>query len=261
MNEFRHVELCMGTAFQYFGRTDLADQKLTEAIRESVAALHNADNVFSLYKPDSPLSQLARGEVSIAELPEIVSFIWDECERWSELTDGWFSSMTNENTFDPSGLVKAWATEVAANKLEEFGITDFAINAGGDIRLSKNISSGKPKRIGITKPVSITETNEAITVIDLNDTEFFAVATSGTAERGNHIWNSKEQKPADDFLQVTVVAKDIITADVLATAIFAAGNQAETLITKFANQIEVLIINSAKETFSTPGFSKLISPV
>lgn len=258
MSEFRHVEHCMGTVFQFLGRSEI---DVEEPLAEAVKVLHQADETFSLYKPDSALSRLARGETSIKELPEVVSFVWDECQRWEELTDGWFSSMTKENTFDPSGYVKAWASVEAANKLQELGITDFSLNAGGDIYLSPNISSGNTKRVGIAGAKSITETVSPVTVVDLNDTEFYAVATSGNAERGEHIWNPKTYQFANQLQQVSVIAKDLITADVLATAIYAAGDRCEKLITKFSDQIEVLLIGDTGETFATPGFSSLVSPV
>jgi thiamine biosynthesis lipoprotein len=47
-----------------------------------------------------------------------------------------------------------------------------------------------------------------------------AVATSGSAERGDHIWT---RFGSTDVRQATVIADDIVTADVLATAIVAAG--------------------------------------
>lgn len=258
MQQFRHNEECMGTVFQFFGR---AQVETTNQISEALRILHQADEMFSLYKPTSELSRLARGETSVAELPEVVSFVWDECEKWQERTDGWFSSMTKENTFDPSGFVKAWATVQAANKLLELGVRDFAINAGGDIYLSPEIQSGLPKRVGVANAQSIAKTLQPVTIVDLNETEFLAVATSGVAERGENIWNPRTYHYADELKQVTVIAKDLITADVLATAIFAAGNQAEKLITKFSNEIEVLLIDSSGDVFTTPGFSSLVTPV
>ena len=258
MSEFRHNEECMGTVFQFFGRSD---KEPTSAIAEAVKVLHELDQIFSLYKQASPLSRLARGESSMSELPEIVSFVWDECQRWEERTDGWFSSMSEENIFDPSGYVKAFATVQAANKLNELGVIDFAINAGGDIYLAPGISSGFPKRVGIAKAESITNTVSPLTVLDLSGSDYFAVATSGNAERGEHIWNPKNYSYANQLQQVTVVAKDLITADVLATAIFASGDQAQGLITKFVEEIEVLVIDKAGDNFATPGFSKLVAPV
>ena len=262
MREFRHNEFCMGTAFTYFGRTDKTPAEVEAAIKASAAILHEADEIFSLYKPESPVSRLARGETSLDKLPTIVAAIWDQCELWSERTEGWFKPFTQQNTFDPSGLVKTWAAEKACLKLEELGITDFAMNAGGDIRLSRGISSGITKRIGISKPISIADKDSgALTVVDLNDSEYFAVATSGSAERGEHIWNPKTGNVANELLQVSVVAKDIVTADIFATAAFAAGDQALQMLNKHEGELQALLVYPNGELVATSGFTKLLKPV
>ncbi|MEY2816137.1 MAG: hypothetical protein RJA78_713 [Actinomycetota bacterium] len=258
----------MGTVFRFVGRTELPKEKLGEVMRASVAELHKTDEIFSLYKPDSPLSKLSRGECSVADCPEVVSQIWDECESWSQVTDGWFSPFTPQNTFDPSGLVKTWAADRAAVVLESAGITDFAMNAGGDIRLSRNITPGFAMRIGISTPVTIASPEAGVlTVVDLNNTEFRAVATSGTAERGEHIWNPKHGSEfANQLSQLTVVAKDIVTADVWATALFASGTSAISIADKYnesnkENQIAVLVVELDGDLVATSNFSSLLNPV
>ncbi|MCF4119808.1 FAD:protein FMN transferase [Antribacter sp. KLBMP9083] len=50
-----------------------------------------------------------------------------------------------------------------------------------------------------------------------------AVATSGTSERGRHLWDGRTGRPAAGLTALTVVAADLVTADVLATAAFALG--------------------------------------
>jgi len=266
--EFRHTEFCMGTVFRFVGRTELPKDVVDEVIQTAVAELHKADEIFSLYKPDSPLSKLSRGECSVAECPAVVSDVWDECESWSEVTDGWFSPFTPQNTFDPSGLVKTWAADKAAAVLESAGITDFAMNAGGDIRLSRNITPGFDMRIGISTPVTIASPEAGVlTVVDLNNTEFRAVATSGTAERGDHIWNPKQGSTfANQVSQVTVVAKDIVTADVWATALFASGTSAISVADKYnesnkENPIAVLVVELDGNLVATANFSSLLNPV
>lgn len=259
--EFRHTEFCMGTVFRFVGRTDL---NTDQAIENAVAVLHQADEIFSLYKTDSPLSKLARGETSVAECPDVVSQVWDLCEKWNTNTDGWFNSFTLDHTFDPSGLVKTWAAEQAAKELEKVGITDFAMNAGGDIRLSKDIEPGIAMRIGISKPITIANPDAGVlTVVDLNGTEFRAVASSGTAERGEHIWNPKSNSWANELAQVSVVAKDLVTADIWATAIFAAGDQGLALAQKHCAEysFEALLVDNNSQLSSTKGFEKLLNPI
>ena len=257
IKEFRHTEFCMGTVFRFVGRTDLDTAR---AIDEAVAILHEADSIFSLYKPDSPLSKLARGETSVAECDPVVSQIWDLCEKWTDATEGWFTAFTQENTFDPSGVVKTWAANLAAEKLEQLGITDFAMNAGGDVRLSKEISPGFALRIGISTPVTIASPEAGVlTVVDLNESNYRAVATSGTAERGEHIWNPKTLAWANQLAQVTVVAEDLVSADVWATALFAAGDQALALAEN--HSIQALLVGLDGELTSTKSFTELLRPV
>ena len=102
-HHFEHTELCMGTVFMFQGRS-----KLPHGPHISTACdmLHEADRLFSTYKPESPISRLARGETSVAAEDPIINQIWDECLEWERVTDGWFNAFTPENTFDPSGLVK-----------------------------------------------------------------------------------------------------------------------------------------------------------
>ena len=255
----------MGTVFRFVGRTDLNASK---AIDAAIAILHEADSIFSLYKPDSPLSKLARGEISATECDPVVSEIWDLCEKWTQDTQGWFTAFTREHTFDPSGVVKTWAANLAAEKLEQHGIKDFAMNAGGDIRLSSEITSGVAKQIGISKPITIASPDAGVlTVVNLNGTEFMAVATSGTAERGEHIWNPKHGSIfANEIAQLTVVAKDIVTADVWATALFASGNNAIEIAEKYNlenidNQIAVIAVALDGDLAATKNFSSLLNPI
>lgn len=260
-NEFRHTEFCMGTVFRFVGR---ASMETETALNEAVAILYKADETFSLYKPQSPLSRLARGELSVKECPADVAEVWEFCEKWRIATDGWFSAFTAQNTFDPSGLVKTWAADRAAQQLERQGISDFALNAGGDIRLSENIKPGFAMRIGISKPITIASPDAGVlTVVDLNETEFRAVASSGTAERGEHIWNPKTNEWANELAQVTVVAKDLVTADIWATAIFAAGDQGLALAQKHGAEygFEALLVDEEQNLSSTKGFASLLAPV
>jgi thiamine biosynthesis lipoprotein len=261
MRDFQHVEVCMGTTFRFAGRSSLTESETQAAITQACEILHEADRTFSLYKPESPLSQLARGETSVAKCPPVVNEIWDACDAWEKTTNGWFSAMTPQNTFDPSGIVKTWAAEAAAKYLLQAGVPDFTLNAGGDVWLSDQLTSDRDWRIAISKPISIASPeHEVLTVIDLKDTEFRAMATSGSAERGNHIWNPKApgKEVPTDLVQVSVVAKDIVTADVWATAAFAAGSRGVDLLNN-VDDVEALFILANGDLAATDNFAKLFA--
>lgn len=257
MQTFEHVELCMGTGFRFQGRFE--DVDFNSAMADACEILHEADRVFSLYKPESPLSQLAAGKTSVANCPAEVSEIWDACEDWSRVTDGWFSPFSAEHTFDPSGLVKSWAAKRAADALIAKGIVDFTLNAGGDVLVSDQASGEFDWRIAVSKPVSIADSEAgALAVADLKGTVFRAMATSGSVERGSHIWNPKSDlDPAAAMLQISVIAKDLVEADVWATAAYAEGPAALAKIDALTN-LEAFAILADGQIAATPGFMKLV---
>lgn len=267
MAAFDHLEECMGTVFRFHGRTPLDAAATASALVQACAILHEADRIFSLYKPESPLSRLARGETRVADLPPVVSEIWDECERWEKLTDGWFSAFTPEHTFDPSGLVKTWAARAAAENLSAAGVNDFTLNAGGDVWISPEASDPADWKIGISKPVTIALGNPGIvTAVDLAGTAYRAMATSGSAERGEHIWNPKasDRSAPKELVQVSVIARDLVTADVWATAAFAEGERAVKHLDDFNaknpdDDVQALFIAADGELMASEGFVNLLA--
>lgn len=266
--KFEHFEECMGTVFRFAVKTDQNQTELTANLAEACEILHQADRIFSLYKTESPLSRLARGEVRVADLEPVVSEIWDACEQWSNATDGWFSPFTPERTFDPSGLVKTWAAAKAASFLLASNLTDFTLNAGGDVYVAPGASEPSDWRIAISTPVSIASAEAGVlTIVDLKDTGFCALATSGIAERGQHIWNPKTYDFAsagqgfgadDKVVQVSVIAADLVEADVLATAAFAEGIRAIDRLNARPN-VEALFVSDTGQFAATDGFLNLIA--
>lgn len=259
MRAFDHLEPCMGTVFRFAGSTSLNEQDFSAAITAATNSLHKADAVFSLYKEQSPLSRLARGETSVAECPPVVDQVWALCEDWEKTTDGWFCAFTPDRTFDPSGLVKTWAADFAAKKLLDAGVTDFTMNAGGDIWISDQALGEHDFLIGIGKPVSIASPEAGtLTVLDLQGTEYRAVATSGIAERGQHIWNPRGSELQKDVVQVSVIARDLVEADVWATAAFAEGLPSINRLNKLEH-IEALYVLADGEITGTNGMIELFA--
>jgi len=264
---FAHAEAAMGTVFVFQGESSLPESELRNACAGAMARIHRADTVFSLYKPESPLSQLARGETSVAKCPPEVSQVWDECEAWEKVTDGWFSAFTPQHTFDPSGLVKTRAASEAAQSLLAAGVTDLSMNAGGDIWVSSEASRPTDWRVAIAKPVSIAgEGAGVLTVLDLAGTEYRAVCTSGSAERGDHIWDPKApgKESARELVQVTVVARDLVQADVWATAAFAHGSRCIKQIEEHnaanpGQDIQALAVFPDGNMSATSGFEALLA--
>ncbi|MDX6230605.1 MAG: FAD:protein transferase, partial [Frankiales bacterium] len=165
----RHAEHVMGTVFSL----DLRDPALADgAVEDVVRWWHWVDEVFSTYRPDSQISRLGRGEITVEECPAEVAEILDLCAEAGRRSGGWFSAMP-AGRLDPSGMVKGWSVERASAMLAAAGSTAHAVNGGGDVRCVGSPTPGTPWQIGIADPL---RPGELAAVASGHD---FAVATSG----------------------------------------------------------------------------------
>ena len=118
---------------------------------------------------------------------------------------------------DPSAYVKGWAVEEAAWILDDAGVADYTINAGGDIVARGRPAPGRSWRIGIRHPDRADRVAAVVAVTDR------AVATSGTYERGAHIIDPRSGAPAVGLRSMTVVGPRLAYVDAYATAAFVMG--------------------------------------
>jgi thiamine biosynthesis lipoprotein len=98
-------------------------------------------------------------------------------------------------------------------------------------------------------------------ILDLRSTKFRAVATSGVAERGEHIWRRPSPGADIQVKQATVVATDLITADIWATAIVSGGSSAvEKFESSFDSELAVAVVTySDGRVVSSPGFAGVLA--
>lgn len=223
----RHVEHVMGTAVSIELADDLPADRLRGLIADVCDWLHEVDARFSTYKPESEVSRLRRGEITLAECSADLRHVLDVCaDLWRE-TDGYFDAYAG-GSLDPSGYVKGWSVEVASSRLAAAGSRRHYINAGGDIRMRGGNADGEPWRVGIRHPWEADKVSWVLAVTE------GAVATSGTYERGQHIVNPRTGKPAQGLRSVTVVGPDLSIADAYATAALAMGEAGISWLAKRA---------------------------
>lgn len=241
----RRVEHCMGTVFSI----DIRDPgEWTSAIDSVVAWLHHVDAVFSTYRPDSDVCRLRRGELTLDEADPLAAEVFAECARMQARTDGYFTSRW-DGSIDPTGLVKGWAVERASARLRSLGSRNHAVNGGGDIQLRGEFAPGRPWQVGISDP---SRPRSVLATVQGND---FAVATSGTAERGAHIRNPYTGRAAVGLLSVTVVGPSLVEADVFATAAFAMGEGAVDWLERQPGY-EGLVVSAAGRARPTSGWPR-----
>jgi thiamine biosynthesis lipoprotein len=238
----RHVFSTMGTVVS-IESPGLAPETAS-AIEEAFGA---ADQRFSLYRDDSELGAVNAGRVGLPDAGPALRDAHSLAVEWRILTGGAFTPVRPDGQLDLNGVVKALAMKQAAALLERAGLSDWTLVVGGDLLASGHAPDGRPWVTGIVDPA---DRGRLLCSIQLRGSRR-AIATSGTAERGDHIW--KAGTSAASFAQVTVVADDIVTADVLATAIVAGGE--DTLSDACARwDVDVLAVEAGGGLRATPGF-------
>jgi FAD:protein FMN transferase len=233
----------MGTAISVDVRDDaIAPQDLDEVF----AWFRRVDHVFSTYRDESQISRLGRGEISVAGCDPDVGWVLERCEEIRRMTCGYFDTWAT-GILDPSGLVKGWSVEMASEMLVGRGSCNHCINAGGDIRTRGEPEPGHPWHIGIVHPLH----RDALTVVVAG--RDLAVATSGIAERGLHVFDPHTGRPAAALASVTIVGDDLTLCDAYATAATAMGFDAPAWLRRLADH-EAYLIDAGGHVWWTNGF-------
>jgi thiamine biosynthesis lipoprotein len=248
---YHHVEDVMGMAVSIDVRDDVTG---TPGLDEVVAWLHHVDATFSSYRDDSPISRLGRGELHLDDADDEVRAVLVQCEAIREETGGAFDAFAvpapNGTTLDPSGLVKGWSIERAAQLLEASGLTSFCINAGGDIAIRGRPAPEPSWRVGIRHP----DEPELLAAV-LQVVGPVAIATSATYERGAHIIDPHTGQPTTEVASVTVVGLDLGLTDAYATAVFVMGVDGLAWLARHPGY-DGFIITHDRETLSTPNMGR-----
>ena len=130
-------------------------------------------------------------------------------------------------TLDLCGIAKGQALDRIAAALMALGHGDFFVELGGEVYAQGYHPDGRPWRAGIERPLPGLAAPLRIVVVNGE-----ALATSGdransfvhAGKRYGHIIDPQRGRPADTALaSVSVFAPRAITADALATALFAMG--------------------------------------
>jgi thiamine biosynthesis lipoprotein len=221
----RYVEQVMGMPISLALRGRHADDDAARAAWQRVIdTLREVDRVFSTYRTDSVVSRFGRGELDLADCPPEVSEVLALGAAAERESGGAFSIRLpgpgGTSVLDPSGVVKGWAVERAAAALRELDGTDFCLSAGGDMTCRTLDPDGVPWRIGIEDPA---DPRRVVAVVPVFTG---AVATSGTAHRGQHLVDARTGRPPAGVASVTVVAGTLTWADIDATAAYAQGENA-----------------------------------
>ena len=221
---FAHAERVWGTVVTFDVRgstTPDAPETFAEAARhgvaEAVSFLHDVDSWFSTYRVDTPITALRNGLLTAEDMPPVVVSVLDSCRWLRTLTNGVFDPWAASGGVDPSGYVKGWAADIAADLLGGMGFDNVCINAAGDVSCRGFQSPEQPWVVGIRHPAHANQIVQTVVALDEG------VATSGLYERGAHVVDPRSGRHEVTLTSATVVGPDCGMADALATALLVAG--------------------------------------
>jgi thiamine biosynthesis lipoprotein len=190
----------------------------TAAMAAARGRLEAMDHRFSHFSRESEISRWLSGfEVSPDALADM-DFVIRQCLRLRDESDGVFVHKNPvTGSVDTAGYVKGHAIRDAARTMQARGLRNFMIGVGGDQYCAGWATDDRPWRVAIADPA---RSHGVVALLEATD---MAVATSGRAERGDHIWNGRGLTP-EGLLSFTVIGPDIAEADAYATIGFAMGD-------------------------------------
>ncbi len=195
----------------------IADVAATEeSFVEIFDYFRTIDKRFSTYKKESEITLFNDGKIAKDKLSPDMQTVFRLAEETKRQTDGFFD-INFKGMCDPSGLVKGWAIHGAADILRMRGYKNFYLEVGGDIEVEGMNTEGKAWSVGIRNPFNH---EEIVKVVYLSNK---GIATSGTAVRGQHIYNPITGQSATEIASLTVIGPTVYEADRFATAAFAMG--------------------------------------
>lgn len=240
----KRTEQIMGMPITVICADDQVDET---AVEEVFGFFRQIDARYSPYIDTSDVEKINRGELIAEHYSQELRTILELAESTKHQTSGYFDVWHN-GVFDPSGIVKGWAIQQAAALLAGHS-RNFYIEAGGDIQAQGYSESGKPWQIGVRNPF---DRKQTIAIIAL---DHGAIATSGTAIRGQHIYNPHDESPLDDIVSLSVVGERIEDVDRFATAAFAMGRKGIDFIESLPG-FEGYMVDKNKTVTETSGWQK-----
>jgi thiamine biosynthesis lipoprotein len=190
--------------------------------------------------------------MALDECDEWVREVTELCQEAHRRTAGWFDAQRPGTDtvagFDPTGLVKGWAVERVCTDLSAaLPEHDVLVNAGGDIAVRCRRTDTPAFLLGIEDP---RDRSQILATVPLRTG---AMATSGTAARGAHIFDPRTGLPATSLLSVTVVGPSLTWADVQATAAFAMGPACEEHLAALSRHLSFVVrLDGSTATIEAP---------
>jgi thiamine biosynthesis lipoprotein len=163
-------------------------------------------------------------------------------------------------SLDVGAIAKGYATERAAEELQALGVSGYALDIGGNIRLvGERDGADRLWTVGIRHPDG---SGNVIKSVGISDT---SLVTSGDYERFfiyngekyHHIIDKDTLMPSAYFSSVSVITRDSALADALTTALFAMPYEDGAALVESLEGVEAMWVTRDFTTFESDGFVAL----
>ena len=154
-----------------------------------------------------------------------------------------------QTSLDFSAIAKGYGVDVISQYMSSRGWEDHFVEIGGEVRSEGiNLATGNPWKVGITDPSSSLGETKLFATISLQNE---AIATSGNYYNYREINGIKYAhtiNPATGYpvkhemLSASVIARDCMTADALATAFMVMGVKKSVSLIETLQNIEAVFI-------------------
>lgn len=260
----RRVELSLSpfNSLSVISRINAGLTDSTDALIDTVFAVSKAINLVSggLFDPSAaPLFSLwgvGHGDKNVsaptdAQIDSAMQLVGiDQCS----ISDGIITRKAPTTQFNFSAITKGFGCDMVGKCLRQNGCNDYMVEIGGEIALAGLSPSGKKWRIQVDAPVFNDSTIEhtRLGVIELTDC---GIATSGNYRNfrrdanGNlygHTISPVTGRPVTNLstLSATVIARDCMTADALATACMAMAPAYALAMIESIEGAEAMLVSS-----------------
>jgi thiamine biosynthesis lipoprotein len=159
------------------------------------------------------------------------------------------------------GIGKGFAVDRAAAILRRRGLSDFMIQAGGDMYVG-GVRGDRPWRLGIRDPRG--PADRSFATVELSNGTF---STSGDYERAfmkdgrryHHILDLSVGQPARGCRSVTLVTPRAVIADALAKGVFVLGARDGMALVERLPGVEAVIVGDRNEVLVSTGLKNRVT--
>jgi FAD:protein FMN transferase len=270
--EIKRIERLMGPKNEsgdVFRINQSAGMEWVNVSPETLEVIHKAKEISTLSKGSfditvAPLTQIWRRarEKGFPPSAEEVKSLF-ELVNFREILispEGKVLLRKKGMAIDLGGIAKGYAVDKAFEVLQSLGHQNIIVNAGGDLRAGGK-RWNQPWTIGIQHP---REPDKIMAKVSLSDS---AMATSGNYEkffiyqgkRYGHIFNPSDGFPTEACQSVSVIHKNSMTADALATAIFVMGPEKGYALCQRMDGVNCFIVDRDDRVICSPGLKDYLT--